>query len=105
MNYFYAGNSTDIRYVFKTLSVTYSDSVRSEWGRVTPKNYEPLLKDVNVARAVMPDVKGMGLKDAVYLLENMGLKVKANGKGKVMIQSILAGTPLAKGMTVYVELG
>jgi cell division protein FtsI (penicillin-binding protein 3) len=53
----------------------------------------------------MPDIKGMGLKDAIYLLENMGLKVQTKGKGKVMVQSILAGTTLAKGMTVYVELG
>ena len=49
--------------------------------------------------------KGMGLKDVIYLLENMGLKVKANGQGKVMVQSIQAGSALTKGMTVYVELG
>jgi cell division protein FtsI (penicillin-binding protein 3) len=111
LNYFYAGNSSDIKNVFKTLNVGYSDSVRSEWGNVTATNYsqnaggQPMIKDVNVAKAVMPNVKGMGLKDAVYLLENLGLKVKANGKGKVMVQSIQAGTTLTKGMTVYVELG
>jgi cell division protein FtsI (penicillin-binding protein 3) len=106
LNYFYAGNSSDIKNVFKTLSVGYSDSVRqSEWGNVTAMNYQPVIKDVNVSKAVMPNVKGMGLKDALYLLENMGLKVKTNGKGKVMIQSIQAGTALTKGMTVYVELG
>jgi cell division protein FtsI (penicillin-binding protein 3) len=60
---------------------------------------------MNVSKAVMPNIKGMGLKDIVYLLESMGLKVKANGKGKVMVQSIQAGAVLTKGMTVYVELG
>jgi len=64
-----------------------------------------VIKDVNVSKAVMPNIKGMGLKDVIYLLENMGLKVKINGKGKVMVQSIQAGTALTKGMTVYVELG
>lgn len=106
LNYFYAGNSGDIKEVFKTLNVEYSDSVRqSQWGNVTATNYQPVIKEINVSKAIMPNIKGMGLKDVVYLLENMGLKVKANGKGKVMIQSIQAGTALTRGMTVYVELG
>jgi len=106
VSYFYAGNSSDIKNVFKTLNVGYSDSVRqSEWGNVIADNYLPVLKEVNVSKAVMPNIKGMGLKDVIYLLENMGLKVKANGQGKVMVQSIQAGSALTKGMTVYVELG
>jgi cell division protein FtsI (penicillin-binding protein 3) len=106
MNYFYAGNNSDIKNVFKALNVEYSDSVRqSEWGNVTAINYQPVIKEVNISKSIMPNIKGMGLKDVVYLLENMGLKVKANGKGKVMVQSIQAGTNLTKGMTVYVELG
>ena len=105
LNYFYAGNSSDLMNIYKTLNVGFSDSARSEWGHVTATNYQPVIKDVNVVKAVMPNVKGMGLKDAVYLLENMGLKVKINGQGKVMIQSIQPGTTLTKGMTVYVELG
>ncbi len=105
LHYFYAGNSNDLKNVFKTLNIGYSDSVRSEWGNVTASNFQPVIKDVNVAKAVMPNIKGMGLKDVVFLLENMGLKVKVNGKGKVMVQSVQAGTPLTKGMTVFVELG
>jgi cell division protein FtsI (penicillin-binding protein 3) len=106
LNYFYAGNCNDIKNIFKTLNVEYRDSVgRSSWGNVRASNYQPVIKEVNVNKALMPNIKGMGLKDVVYLLENMGLKVKANGKGKVMIQSIQPGTTLTKGMTVYVELG
>ena len=106
LNYFYAGSNSDIKNVFKTLNVSYSDSVRqSEWGNVIASNYQPVIKEMNVSKAVMPNIKGMGLKDVVYMLESMGLKVKANGKGKVMVQSIQAGTALTKGMTVYVELG
>jgi len=80
-------------------------SRKSEWGNVIASNYQPVIKEMNVSKAVMPNIKGMGLKDVVYMLESMGLKVKANGKGKVMVQSIQAGTALTKGMTVYVELG
>jgi cell division protein FtsI (penicillin-binding protein 3) len=106
LNYFYAGNSNDIKNVFKTLNVSYNDSVRlANWGNVTTTNYQTVIKEMNVSKTVMPNIKGMGLKDVVYLLENMGLKVKANGKGKVMMQSIQAGTALTKGMIVFVELG
>jgi cell division protein FtsI (penicillin-binding protein 3) len=106
LNYFYAGNSSDIKNVFKALNVEYHDSARqSRWGNVTASDYQPVLKEANVSKTQMPNIKGMGLKDVVYLLENLGLKVRANGKGKVMIQSIQPGTTLAKGMTVYVELG
>jgi cell division protein FtsI (penicillin-binding protein 3) len=105
-NYFYTGNAVDIKNVFRTLSVAYSDSVKqSNWGMVSAGNYQPVIREVYMSKSLMPDIKGMGLKDVVYLLENMGVKVKANGKGKVVVQSIQAGTALTKGMTVYVELG
>ena len=88
------------------MNLGYRDSLRqAQWGNVIANNYQPVIKEVKVSKAVMPNIKGMGLKDVVYLLENMGLKVKANGKGKVMVQSIQAGAALTKGMTVYVELG
>ena len=51
-----------------------------------------------------PAVIGMGLKDAVYLLENKGLKVVATGRGRVFNQSLLAGTPFKKGQTVTISL-
>ncbi len=37
----------------------------------------------HVPQGIMPDVTGMGLKDAVYMLENSGLQVQVQGKGKV----------------------
>ena len=53
---------------------------------------------------IIPDVKGMGLKDAVYILENVGLKVKVSGKGKVFNQSIIAGTASRKGQLIELIL-
>jgi len=46
---------------------------------------------------VTPDVTGMGAKDAVYLLESRGLKVKVHGRGKVKSQSYPAGKAIVKG--------
>jgi len=54
---------------------------------------------------IMPDIKGIGLKDAMELLEKFKLNVVANGSGKVIMQSIQAGTSIAKGQTVYLTLG
>lgn len=52
----------------------------------------------------MPDLTGMGAKDAVYLLESNGIKVKLQGRGKVKSQSLPAGHELAKGTTCVLTL-
>lgn len=46
---------------------------------------------------VIPNVQGMLLDDAIYLLENRGIKVGFNGKGKVVAQSLPAGSPAIRG--------
>ncbi|WP_417097490.1 penicillin-binding protein [Leyella stercorea] len=58
-----------------------------------------------VDKNTMPDVHGMGAKDAVYLIESRGVKVKLNGRGKVMEQSIGAGERIKKGMVCSLRLG
>jgi cell division protein FtsI (penicillin-binding protein 3) len=45
-------------------------------------------------KKIVPSVMGMGLKDALYLLENRGLGVRRSGYGKVVAQSVPAGTAL-----------
>jgi cell division protein FtsI (penicillin-binding protein 3) len=104
--YYYSGFTNDVKNIFKTLNVDYRDSVKqANWSTVYASNYQPVLKEKNINPRLMPDLHGMGLKDAIYLLENMGLKVQAKGKGKVMMQSVQAGTAFRKGMMVYVMLG
>jgi cell division protein FtsI (penicillin-binding protein 3) len=53
----------------------------------------------------MPDVTGMGVKDAVFLLEQMGLKVVLTGKGTVVRQSLSPGRMYLKGSVVLLDLG
>jgi cell division protein FtsI (penicillin-binding protein 3) len=103
--YFYAGNTMDIKNVFKTLGVGYQDSaLQGDWSNVFAANYQPVIKTNVVRKQAMPNVKGMGLKDALFLLENMGVKVSVKGKGKVANQSIAPGTAVAKGEAVLLEL-
>lgn len=63
-----------------------------------------LRKADQTPRNVMPNVHGMGARDAVYLLEGYGLKVIIKGRGKVVEQSIGAGDKVKRGMTCSLRL-
>ncbi len=103
--YFYAGNTKNIKKVFATLNVTYRDSaVSGDWANVFANNYQPVIKSSQVSQQLMPNVKGMGFRDALYLLEMMGIKVSVRGRGKVVNQSVAPGSIIAKGTSVLLEL-
>ena len=55
-------------------------------------------------KGLVPDVSGMGLKDALYVLGNSGLSPVVKGKGEVVNQSLAAGTPIYKGTKITIEL-
>jgi cell division protein FtsI (penicillin-binding protein 3) len=103
--YYYSGNTKDIKHVMQTLHATYKDSAaKSDWGKMYPDNYEAVLAEKPVDKKLVPDVKGMGLKDALALLEERNIKVLAKGIGKVKQQSIQPGTLLTKNETLTLEL-
>ena len=52
----------------------------------------------------VPNVKGMGARDAVYLLEKMGIKIKITGRGLVSSQSVKAGSRISNGMKITLNL-
>ncbi|MNL70464.1 PASTA domain protein [compost metagenome] len=62
------------------------------------------MAEVDVPENAVPNVIGMGLQDAIYLLENAGLRTVARGKGRVVGQSIAAGAQIIKGNTIGLEL-
>jgi len=104
-NYYYAGASADIRHVMNKLQIAYADSLKnSDWSRVYAVNYSSVLKGQEVSKTTMPDLRGMGLRDAVYLLESMNLKVIAKGKGRIRQQSINPGAGFSKNQKVILEL-
>lgn len=67
------------------------------------KSYTKLY-DIKTSENIMPNVKGMPAMDAIVLLENLGLKVKVIGKGKVVKQSIEKGQRFNKKQIVTLEL-
>jgi cell division protein FtsI (penicillin-binding protein 3) len=60
--------------------------------------------DLTYSEGVMPDVVGMGLREAMFMLENSGLRVNYTGKGRVAKQSPQPGVRISRGATVAIEL-
>lgn len=52
----------------------------------------------------LPNLIGLNFDDALYILENMGLKISYNGLGKVVQQSIPAGTKISKGSQILITM-
>jgi cell division protein FtsI (penicillin-binding protein 3) len=103
--YYYAGYTASVKEVLNTLQFKYFDSsVNSDWSRVYTYDYKPVINKQQVQKQVMPDLKGMGLKDALYLLENMNMKVLVKGRGRVVAQSINPGLSYVKNQSVTLEL-
>lgn len=60
--------------------------------------------DLSLSEGLMPDVVGMGLRDAMYMLENSGVRVRYSGRGKVAKQSPQPGVRISRGATVAIQL-
>lgn len=78
--------------------------VASKWSSVLNRETVAALKPVAIKDNTVPDVSGMGLRDAIYMLESNGLQVKVVGKGAVVKQSLHAGTRIYKGQVITIEL-
>lgn len=75
------------------------------WGRpIKDKNGVGLKKEGTPSMHYIPNVEGMGARDAVYLLESRGVKVTINGRGKVKKQSIAPNVKIKKGMRITLEM-
>ncbi|MEO6548117.1 MAG: penicillin-binding protein [Ferruginibacter sp.] len=105
--YDYYGMKNEFNSIFTWLNLPFTDSVTGGyWRSMSMKNNTAVLNSPlnNAATLVTPSVIGMGLKDAVYLMENKGLKVTASGRGRVLNQSLMAGSVFTKGQTVTLLL-
>lgn len=102
------GLKTDMNRIMNTFNYSSYDSAVSGSWRSTI--FEKDHAESNTAFGLensknkVPDVTGLGLKDAVYLLENMGLKVEAKGRGKVIFQSLAQNTDFHKGQAINLQL-
>lgn len=96
---------SDLDIAAKKLALRQIDrSGNAEWVAISSDNKGMNLNRKITAKSGLPNVLGMGLKDAIYLLENSGASVRINGKGTVVKQIPEAGSKVVKGTKVYIEL-
>lgn len=75
-----------------------------DWVVISSDSTEYLPKAIELNEGLIPDVRGMGARDAVYLLEKSGLRVNLTGSGKVVSQSFSPGQRLVKGTTISITM-
>ncbi len=99
------GYSKDIIRVAKELNIKeLKGRPDSQLAKVEVKDDAIVLEDEEMPEGKVPDVCGMGISNAIYLLENAGLRVIIKGVGKVKQQSLAPGTQIKPGQTVYLTL-
>ena len=99
-----AGYQSDLSYLLDKLDLPFDHDVSGKWAKTEKGETEIKLSDKKIDSNRIPNVIGMGLRDAAYLLESLGLKVESVGCGKVKRQSISLGT-LVRRQNVRLFLG
>ena len=100
-----SGSQKELTNVLTQLRVpVQSPNKDASWVSVNPADDVIRLAERKMTRGLVPNVLGMGVRDALQILENAGLRVKINGRGMVSRQSIEAGTKITKGQLIVIEL-
>ncbi|MDP4238827.1 MAG: penicillin-binding protein [Bacteroidota bacterium] len=76
----------------------------TDWVKAFADEKQTRTEKIVVTKNVVPDLNGMGAKDAVFILENMGLNVQVQGRGKVVAQNMKPGTFARKGSSILINL-
>ena len=100
-----AGHKEDLQRICNELSIPNKSTTHEEWVRAQRKENAVLWTTDEIAPEVVPNVLGMTLRDAIFLLENQGLHVAHNGSGRIKAQSVLPGRKIKKGSKITLTLG
>ncbi|MEO8086889.1 MAG: penicillin-binding transpeptidase domain-containing protein, partial [Bacteroidota bacterium] len=100
------GQQKDLNKVLAELKVNaLSRNAEATWVSTTGNDAGIMMTERKTQYGAVPNVLGMGIRDAIYLLENSGLNVTVSGKGAVKKQSLDPGTRILKGQKIVIELG
>ncbi len=98
-----AGQSKEMRFLLDYLNLPVAETTAAAWSMISTLDNKIALESREKDESLIPNVLGMGLRDALYVLENRGLQVKFNGAGKVVKQSLRPGRTI-KGQTIKLTL-
>jgi cell division protein FtsI (penicillin-binding protein 3) len=99
-----AGHFDDLRYLCNQMGISNHGRESEEWVVANVSDNSIRWKNKPYKGDEVPDVSGMTLKDALYILENKGLKVNHRGRGRVVSQSQPPGTHTLQGSSIEVVL-
>ena len=100
-----AGYREDLQKICDELSIPNQASTEEDWVIAQRKDNAVLWTTDEIAPEVVPNVLGMTLRDAIFLLENHGLNVNHKGSGRITAQSMLPGQKINKGSRISLTLG
>jgi cell division protein FtsI (penicillin-binding protein 3) len=100
-----SGYTQDLTYLCNELGVSnHAVNESSDWVTADLSNNSITWREKKVIQNLVPDVTGLTIKDALYLLENKNLNVNYLGAGKVYSQSIPPGRKIVYGNTIFLRL-
>jgi len=100
-----SGYRKDLIYLSNNMALSNHSVDESEWVKTKLVDNSIYWEKINSNERYIPNVVGMTLKDAIYLLESRGLKVSFKGKGRVKYQNISPGKLLKNFDTINIKLG
>ncbi|MDR2937663.1 MAG: transpeptidase family protein, partial [Prevotellaceae bacterium] len=100
-----SGQYSALQKVLAALDISAKNDVEpSEWVSTEQQKDMIAINNRGVVQNLVPNVQNMGLQDAIFLLENAGLKVRFSGKGTIKSQSPMPGSTYSEGDVVALAL-
>lgn len=98
------GKTDDLKTLYETFNYQTVLEKYSDWSLFKADSTNVELTALLIDQTKVPNVKGMGARDAIFLLEKAGLRTKVIGRGLVSSQSLRAGTSIEKGIEITLNL-
>lgn len=99
------GKYEDLKTLFSYFDIEVSGEAKDgDWIRTSVDTNSVNINKINMYKDLVPNVIGMGAKDAVFLMESTGVKVRLVGKGSVAQQSLMPGQHIVKGSQITLIL-
>jgi len=97
-------NTNDMKQIYSTFNAVFKETTANTFASSHFENDSVFFREKTFIENLVPEVVGMGLKDAIYIMENAGLSVRFSGRGIVRSQSLRPGTRIQEGSVVYLTL-
>jgi cell division protein FtsI (penicillin-binding protein 3) len=102
----FKGEISAVKTVLNKLNISSVQDSGSlgKWVAGSKRTHSVSLQPLKVTDGVVPDLRGMGLRDALQLLQNQGVIVTSEGYGRIVMQSIEPGTKILNGLKIHLQL-